>query len=1038
MPLPPPPPGPPPPASARSQSLNRPSTYADSMSEVKPALASRSWRVPGLESTLGPVPPTPADWREEDQSSYQHTLPDRSNGPSPLHIDTSSILRRGHPAMDEAFSAISRTPLQAQSPHTRRDPSAGVLARSPAVRNRSAKGIRERRSESRNGKGRAIEPLNDDFAGYSSGKVPSAESVRPTDLILPTSGTLSRRRTNARAPRSGKSIGSLDGALSNIEARSPSANCVAYETQDSSHSTPRLDYACSPQQSTQSVCASMTRSEVLSAPGSYSSPSPKPADMSTPQGNSDSKYLLASPPRNASQERPISHLLHMPNAHDSVQAPLVPLSSTGQASSVDLLGPGSPVAFSLRANERHRQFAEREAAAANDSERLDLFIQFILAESRIRRDQYAPVFEGEDLDLGEMVRGLFAESHEAKDTQEIHQTQSPKMTKHSPSMHASTASESSVQGSLWQVDSSVSSRKHESPVTVSSDSSPQIRPESNWWKDYVPCLSPIASMSIVTGQDEMDSRGRAPSRWFEDSSGGEPTHCDAFSVLGRSKRESKYMGLPREVRNSRALFESNVTRAGNSPRLQNDVSNHRANYGPHEYPPEKVGWQEEAPTLPYPPPTPQSAPYTPDPRKVDISRLVTLPPPYPRHHPAVNNSHPDLSDERAVVRSLQDFSGPDSIRESFHIKIAEKCQRADSWRKHQRSLHEQDMQFRIEHGEISPGGFDEAESEIERKVTQSEKAIAQTDFDLFQTMVLSPLHALFSERIGKATSALDKLSSRLFSDAQQSSPNLPQEEGDEHAELLEKLTQLKWLFEARENLHWETYNLFSERNNKYKAIVLLPYEQSQNSEKLAEAETFFAKDAHDRKLAFDQAAASRSEAFLAVVENNVTRGVEIQLSAFWDIAPSLLQILQRIPQHLEGFEIQIPPDEYSENPSYYDYPMQYLLSLLTHAEKSTYQFIESQINLLCLLHEIRSLALGARYKAEESSVGEGDWTDRMATGREREERALMDDLKEKVAVVEGQWVEGLGSRIGAERERIREFLEDTGGWDDEADWARET
>ncbi len=1031
MPLPPPPPRPPLPASARSQSLNRPLNPDPCTFDARLASTSRVHRAPVLGTALGPVPPTPAEWKDENQDPSDHVWPGRSTGLSPLHVDTGSILRRDQFDLDEANPSVYAAPLRTESSQARRDSFTGALARSPAVRNRSAKGIRERRSESRNGKARAPQNSHDECVDDTSGRAASPVEVRPTDLVLPSSESISRRRMSTRTPRSGKSVGSLDSALVNIDARLPAANRAPSGSQGSSHSTPRADSAVSPQQSSNLHSSSTARTESLSASGPFSSPSEHRINTSL-QRATDPKNPTALTLSAASEERPISHLLHIPVGDQSVQAPLVPLSSPEQAAQLDLLGPESPAAFSRRAIERHRRFAEREAGAASDSERLDLFVQFMLAESRIRRERYAAVFEEEEIDLEDMMRSLFAQSLQVEDTEGVQAAPSPKRTKYNVSMHASTASESSVQGSLWQGDSTVNSRKQESPVTVSSESSPQIRPESTWWNDYVPCLSPIASMSIVTGQDEMDSRGRAPSRWFEDPSGAGSAQGDAFNVFGRSKRESKYMGLPKEARSSPALFESGMTGVSNRQGLRDHDPNHPATYGPNEYPPEKIGWQEEAQSLSYPP---QAASYTLDSSKLDVSRLVTLPPPYPRHHPAVNNSHPDLSDERAVVRSLQDFSEPSATREAFQSRVTEKRRRAEAWCKHQQSLHEREIQFRIEHCEISPGGFDQAESEIKRKIHQSEKETAQADFDLFQDMVLTPLHAFFTERINKATTSLERLSSRLLSDAQQQSPNLPQEEGDEHAELLEKLTQLKWLFDARENLHREIYNLLSERNGKYKVTILLPYQQSKNQGKVAEAESFFAKDAHDRKLAFEQAVASRSKAFLVVVETNVTRGVEIQLSAFWDIAPSLLQVLHRIPPQLNDSEIQIPPDEYSENPGYHEHPMQYLFSLLTHAEKSTYQFIESQINLLCLLHEIRSLALAARYRAEERSIEECEWADGMAMGREREERALMDDLKEKVAVVEGQWVEGLGSRISAERQRIRGFLEDTGGWDDEADWA---
>ena len=926
------------------------------------------------------------------------------------------------------------------SMHARRDSSNGALFRSPAVRNRSAKGIRERRSESRNGKDRAIEPSSAAHNRNSGLWADGAEDVRPTDLVLSPSGDISRRRTNTRStPKSGRSIHSLDGALSSPNVRPASGASRHFRSPGTTlHEDPVRSEPF--EQGTNFAAPPNAKDAPYAAPGM---PTPPPSSKKSYEKHLleavsiPRNHLLPSTQRTASEERPVSHLLHIPNSEDFMQAPLLPLSPSLKECQEDLIGPESPTAFAQRANDRHRRFAEREAAAANDSERLDLFVQFILAESRIRRDQYAAVFDYEDIKVQDLVHGLFAQlKGNVNDEVPKNPIGSSKLHTNT-SMHASTASESSAQGSQWHGDSGAGSKKHESPVTASSDASPQIRPESSWWKDYIPSLSPIASMSIVTGHDEMDSRGRAPSRWFEDCS-RESSSGDAFRVLERSKRESKYMGVPREARHAPATFENRVSRSSIRHEFVETVVQPCA-YGKDEYPPEKIGWQEETGSLtppPNQPPTPQSAHYLLDPNKLDISRLVTLPPPYPRHHPAVNNNHPDLAEERTMVRALHDLSEPNALRDSFKAKINEKRQRAESWCKHQRSLHEQDIQFKMEHGEMSQEKFDQAEADIEAKLFHSDRETLQADFDVFQEMVVSPLHALFAERITKATSALDVLSSRLFSDAQQRSPNLPQEEGDEQAELLEKLTQLKWLFEARENLHSETYQLLSERNSKYKAAILLPYQHSQNHEKLAEAESFFAKDARDRKLAFEQAAASRCQAFLAIIETNVVRGVEVQLSAFWDIAPLLLQILQKVPVHLRGLDIQIPPDEFRENPSYYDHPLQYLYSLLSHADKSTYQFIESQINLLCLLHEIRSLALAARFRVEESTANEGDWASRMAEVRLEEERALMDDLKDKVGVVEGQWIEGLGSRIRGERERVRDWLVETGGWDEDGEWNR--
>lgn len=722
-------------------------------------------------------------------------------------------------------------------------------------------------------------------------------------------------------------------------------------------------------------------------------------------------------------------------------------------SDADLLSAESPTAFAIRAMSRHKNFAEREAAAANDSERLYIFTQFMLAESRIRRMQYADVFAEEDVDINELTQGLFVLPENSPDSRKPKDFSQPGPTPRRTRTMTNSSQDIESAGGSSTIDP-----VGESPITKSTDSSPQHRPDSTWWKDYVPCLSPIASMSIVTAQDEMDSRGRAPSRWWEGSS-RESTHGDAFKVLERSKRESKYMGLPPEARNVPAFYENDLL--GSTGSLQGDPSgpSRRSVYGPDDYPPEKVGLHHEI-MMPIPPPPPNpptpysAAPFTPDPRKLDISRLVTLPPPYPRHHPAVNNHHPVLADVRAVVRTLHDFSEFEKIRESFRSQMLEKRQAAESWRQHRRSWHNQEMHLRIKEGDISGSQFDEAQLRMNEKIAGSEKELAQSEFDLLQKVVVSPLHSLFAEGIERATSSFEELSGRLFSDAQQHSPNLPQEEGDEQPELLEKLTQLKWLFEARENLHRQTYDLLSERNDKYRALVLLPYQQAQNHEKLAEVESFFAKDAQERQLAYDREVCSRLEKFLVVVEVNVTRGVEIQLSAFWDIAPSLLEVLQKIPRDLRGFEIQIPPDEYGENPGYYDHPLRYLYSLLGHAEKSTHQFIESQINLLCLLHEIKEGAFRARCRADETGLvgaaaaaaaanserrggGEGGgasrWDGEEWEWKRREEAQLTDDLKEKVSVVEGQWEEALGSEMLAVQERVREFLLEEGGWVDDED-----
>ena len=717
----------------------------------------------------------------------------------------------------------------------------------------------------------------------------------------------------------------------------------------------------------------------------------------------------------------------MPN--EDVPTEVLALSPQDTRTIPGVLTPEAPSEFARRAIERHRVFIGREAAAVDDAERLHLFTQYMVAESRVRRDCYASVFESEGIDPNDLMHGMFDFSVNAEE----HNTSQPTKSNH----------ETTKMPRRRTPEGTSSERSRRStptpPAAVSRprlDIGGQVRPESTRHSDYVPCLSPIASLSAVTGRDEMESRGRTPSRWWESHSGGSNGE-EGFKVLERSKRESKYMGLPAEARNSPALYDQARARGNSFPRNHVAGSSNLPAYGVNEYPAEKIGWGDES-SMPTPlplPPTPMSAPYTPNSTRLDISRLVTLPPPFPRHHPAVNNNHPDLSDVRAVIRSVNDMTESKTVRETYESKIAEKRQRADSWCKHQRSLHAQDMQYRMEHEELSQQEYDQAEATIEAKESKSTKELTQVDFDLFQNSVVSPLHALFADRINKASTTFNQLIKVLFPDSFSHSPNLPQEEGDDHPELLEKLTQLKWLFEARELLHRETYNLLSERNDKYKAIVLLPYQQAHNMEKLADAETFFAKDSLDRKLVYQRDAVSRFEAFLAVIETNVMRGVEMQLSAFWDIAPSLLTVLQRIPLDLYGFDISIPSKEMEETPLYWEHPLRYLYEVVEHAENSSRQFIESQINLWCLLQEVREGCVGLKFTVLALEANGWEQEARVEERKKNEEERLMADLKDKVGEVERQWEESLGEEVEGVKERVKDWLMDRGGWDEEEDEA---
>ena len=494
----------------------------------------------------------------------------------------------------------------------------------------------------------------------------------------------------------------------------------------------------------------------------------------------------------------------------------------------------------------------------------------------------------------------------------------------------------------------------------------------------MPSLSPIPSMSVSEIQDEMSSRGRPSSRWWEASQEGS-IYGGGTRGLERSKRESKYMGLP--LRDWDVSSSSGSGTAG--PSIQTA-----------DYPPEKVGWHDE------------TTPHSSDPRKLDVSRLVTLPPPYPRHYPAVNNNHPELTSIRTVVRSLNDMSEMASTKEAF----AARCDELATREKKRRSLVREDIRRQVDAGTMS---YAEA-ARVEESESQKEKGNPKDEFERFQTDVMKPLHSMLSDRIAQATTSLDQLKGHLVEQN-------PMEEGDEKPELLEKLTLLKWLFEAREQVHRELHELLSERNERYKAMVMAPYT---DAGKIKEVQAFFAKDGAERRRGFETEALGRYEAFMDVTEENVTRGVEVQLSAFWDIAPALVEVLGRV---------RVARGVQTDGARAYEFSQQYLWEVLCHAEKSAYQFIEGQVNLLCLLHEVKSGVAKQRVRlAAAAASPDGpqppDQDALAATQRDEEDR-LTRDLKEKVGMVEKQWAEAMGQCIDEVKTSVRTWLIAHGGWD---------
>ncbi|KIX97133.1 uncharacterized protein Z520_07247 [Fonsecaea multimorphosa CBS 102226] len=885
MPLPGPPPGPPP-AASRSQSAGGSRSLAQ-----PPATGTNSrsnHRVPLQAPLLSPMPPTPANWR--DESTHRSS----SRTPMPLHIETTNLDRPGS------------TP-------------AG-LSRSAALRVSSAKGLLERRKQRRS----LHEGQLADLSALTIDTDPWFNNFSPTGISpehSPTLGPLAPERASPETARRGLRT------------------------------------------------SSRTRSRLRGGDSDYQSlDSPFPPSLS--RRNSRTPLVppksLPTPP--LSQKNPTSAHSNLPST----------------ASSVAELAQLEYDPFMQDASRRHQQFLVKESQANTELERLQIFMEYIVEESKIRRQHCPTPFADGTFNPEEAKQRLFSDLGKTGHVE----------------VRATTP------------------RRMRSPMHGMRIDPPQHG--EMWSKEYRPELSPIASMS----NDELSSRGRTASRWWQSQTGSETDF--APNKMKRSKRESKYMGLS-------TISVQEVLSEAATPTNINEVYSSTEGYPDEKANPQTFGFYEDSEPLPVQettPPNPLS------PAGLDISRFITLPPPYPRHYPAVNNSHPNLASYRKLVRTLSDLSELQNRRSRHNLSV--EALRTE----HKRKIAEGQKNFRtnisaqINEGSITYAEAAEAEQALKMEENLSEKACLQAEFDTLQDVVINPMHEMLHDRATQLSAHMTALTEQLVADMQASDLDRPQQEGDAMPEILEYLTQLKWLFETRETVHKEIFDLLTARNDKYKAIVLLPYHQVSNLEKIRDTEDFFNRDSAERHKAFYEEALVRYQSFVDLVAEHVRDEVQLQSSAFWDIAPGLLDLIHKIPDDLDRMgAILIPDAEYEENPEYRQFPQQYLFTLLDHAEKSTYQFIESQSNLHCLLHEVKLGLIAATCRAAEAKRARAE-LDGPTSGedpkkiRDEQEKAATAELKQQVAMIEEQWLEALGSALQGKQGQVKMFLESVGGWDE--------
>lgn len=824
------------------------------------------------------------------------------------------------------------------------------LSRAKAVRH--DKTIIQRRSDSRTRQG-------------DRGSIDERTQPRPiSDIVVPGSS----------------SAGPSHAAISRLTPRTGESSAYL----DSHNSTPRVQ------------SAKLPRIETATPPFSPYPARPSNQGSSSLPGNP--KALPTPPPRTRSVSSSKARDTSRPSAYATISI------------SKHLVITQSAEQFADGTIQRFRTFAADEAACSTDADRVRLFADFIVNESRIRRERYSSAIGAMGSEIFDLTRDLFRPMIARRESVNSPEEWTPDSSEPTPSKRGSF-------GSINQDTAGPSSAPGSGRLPPSPSGGGQNHGNPN---AYMPSLSPILSMSI----SEAGSRGRPSSRWWENDSQG-----DGSRRFERSKRESKYMGVPKDQWVDADPTPSTSSEQGSSS----------------DYPPEKTGWHDQTDDLastPQPsrffmPMNSTSSPASGNHDLLDISRLVTLPPPYPRHHPAVNNNHPELTETRSSVRVLSDISEIGKVKEKFAVESAKRREEAYKAAADRRQALRVDLQREVSTGNL--GYADAAAIEADSKAQENDKTkeLEKLEYEEFQNQVIMPVNDLLTTRINRATELYDDLARRLF-DNGQNDADMPQEEGDDRPELLEKLTLLKWIFEARESLHRAIYDLLSDRNSRFREVVMTPYRLAGNIEKVKNAEAFFAEDAAKREYAFAIEVLNRTRDLRGVLDEAVQRGVALQLSAFWDIAPPLYRLLDNIPADLEGFNIQIPPSEIDENPSYREHPMQYLLSLLLHTEKSTYQFIEAHTNLLCLLHEVKEAVVHAKARVLATQTDDEDGKpvppeqrdERSKAMRLSEERQLTEDLKEKVRVVQDQWNSALAEGIKSVKETVGEWLLQTGGWDE--------
>ncbi|KAF3940738.1 hypothetical protein ABW19_dt0205112 [Dactylella cylindrospora] len=455
-------------------------------------------------------------------------------------------------------------------------------------------------------------------------------------------------------------------------------------------------------------------------------------------------------------------------------------------------------------------------------------------------------------------------------------------------------------------------------------------------------------------------------------------------------------------------------------------------------PPKRASWFEDVPGDRIPAGSPDAAPENPETQKspiaepapIDLQPLMSIVPPYPRQFPASDNSHPTLQKTRKAIAELKDLRAIHKLKFDFTTSVPRIQDENAAEARARKAAHQDYIQRLFSEGRVTYEEMDRLTAEFERKEGDKKAEELQREFDRFQKEVVSPSHTELMDRIDKAASIMESIQTDISATAK---ANNTIREGPE---LLEKLNIMRTLFETREILYGEINSLIADRDSRYKEVTIAPFLNDGDTEGIKEAEEFFGDAAKQTKVTADKEAVERAKSFLDKVEKDVITGVESEVSNFWDVAPTLTELLDKIPSDLSNIRPIIPEDELYANPHYRKFPLLYLKKKLDYVGNSIYQHAQAQMRLLDFSVEITLLWTNTKWALGDSErVLAGEEEQRAVWQVERQKREeevrQTKNWEEKVKIVKEEWSQSVGNKLSDMKKRIIDQLALQDGWSNE-------